>query len=630
MEKIHNVLLERSSNYAKWHNNPSHGFVHWASFLVIVSLVATGIFAGIGNISLEEEVLASSGSHTPTKSFKSQLQIGGVLKEAAQDRILVKFKDTTTSSKKNQILTYHGLKEKSEIPKIKVKIISIPSDHTPEEAIDRLLAQDRDSIEFAEVDSLNKPGFTPNDPYFSSQWEHPNTNAPQAWDTVTGEGLVIGIADTGVDCLHADLFCVPGWNVVDNNDDARDVYGHGTAVAGTAAAVGNNGIGVAGKAWAAKIMPVRVAESSGAAYDSKIASGITWAADRGAKVVNNSYQTSGSFTVQQAGKYLKSKGGLLTVSEGNYSSDQGAMASPDLISVSATDPENNLYGFSSFGNDTDVSAPGCVTTTSAGGGYSGWCGTSFSAPATAGVLALIFAAKPSLTPAQAENILVTTAKDLGTGGWDKYYGWGRIDAGASVFRALSSSSSLDTLAPSAPSGVKALASDSNRVVVSWMLSTDNVGVDGYRVYRDGSLIATTANTSYTDTSVSPLTTYVYTVRAYDAAQNISGPSNEAMVTTPVTQVSITSMQISSKTSSSATVKWTTNIPSSGSVFYGTNSVVLDKTATDGILSTAHTVTLTGLNSNTKYFYKIMFTSGDNTSSASSAVSNFRTSGGGKK
>ena len=126
---------------------------------------------------------------------------------------------------------------------------------------------------------------------------------PAAWDTRTGGGVTIAILDSGVDTTHPDLEAqlVPGWNAYDNNSDTSDVFGHGTQVAGTAAAAGNNSIGVAGVAFGAKIMPIRVTDTSGMGYASSMANGLTWAADKGARAANLSFQgVSGSSTVLSA------------------------------------------------------------------------------------------------------------------------------------------------------------------------------------------------------------------------------------------------------------------------------------------------------------------------------------------
>lgn len=236
---------------------------------------------------------------------------------------------------------------------------------------------------------------------------------------------------------------------------------------------------------------------------------------------------------------------------------------------------------------------------------------------------LIFSVNPNFTPDQAQNFLFNSAVNLGAPGWDQYFGWGKVDAGAAVALALGGGGG-DTTPPSAPTNLTATALESTKVNLSWTASTDDVGVTGYRIYRDSVQIGTSPSNSYTDTTVSANTTYSYYVKAYDAAGNISSPSNTATVTTPAPTVTITGYSVTAKTTTTATISWTTNIPSTGLVSYGKSSANLNLSITDSTLGTTHTVTLTNLTKNTKYYYKITAASGDGLTTASSPVSNFRT------
>src|SRR5207253_405036 len=133
----------------------------------------------------------------------------------------------------------------STIPQIDVRILKVPEAKL-QHALDAL--SHHTMIEFVEPDYLLPPNATPNDTYYSSQWHLPRIQAPQAWDISTGaSSVILAILDTGIDATHPDLApkLVAGWNFYDNNSDTTEVYPHGTAVAGTAAALGNNGLGVA-------------------------------------------------------------------------------------------------------------------------------------------------------------------------------------------------------------------------------------------------------------------------------------------------------------------------------------------------------------------------------------------------
>lgn len=429
MDKLHNTFLQKFSLYKKWHEWAGHTRVHWL-ILALVSFIIVWWAVSIPFSDLEESNLAKVAT-----KFSVPDSRGNILK-ALPDHILVKFKDSLPEPKKSEILRQRDLKERSEIKPLGIKIIALPANASPEKAADELKLY-KDSIEFAEPDYMLSPSFIPNDPWFVNwQKDKQQINAPAAWDSVKGgSNLILAVADTGIDCSHEDLAmdCIVGWNFYDNNSDTHDVVGHGTAVAGVVAATGNNGIGVAGAVWNSKIMPLRVSDPSGLASYSSIASAVVYAADHGVKVVNNSYQSGGSLSVRNAAHYLNHKGGLLVVSAGNAGSATGYRNNSDIVTVSAVDADDRFYAWSNFGDNIDVSAPGCAgATTVNGGGYMSFCGTSNSAPEVAGVLALVWSVNPALSPDAAEDIIFKSAKDLGASGWDQYFGWGRIDAGAAV------------------------------------------------------------------------------------------------------------------------------------------------------------------------------------------------------
>jgi subtilisin family serine protease len=163
-------------------------------------------------------------------------------------------------------------------------------------------------VEYVELDVAVEAVIVPDDPLYGDalrpQWHLPKIGCESAWETTTGDPeIVIAILDTGVYGDHEDLVSkmVPGWNVVDDNVDTEDVNGHGTIVAGQAAAATDNGIGIASVAWDCGIMPVRVAYANGWASGSSIAEGLVWAADNGARVANVSFESWCSGRVTAAG-----------------------------------------------------------------------------------------------------------------------------------------------------------------------------------------------------------------------------------------------------------------------------------------------------------------------------------------
>jgi subtilisin family serine protease len=194
-------------------------------------------------------------------------------------------------------------------------------------------------FKFAEVDGALPPAYVPNDPQYPSAWHLPKISAPTAWDNAKGIGVTIAILDSGIDLSHPDLMpqLVPGWNFYDGNNNVADVHGHGTAVAGVAAAAANNGLGVSSVSFQSKIMPMRVTDPEGYGYFSMMADAINRAADNGARVANLSFLgVSMSSTVTSAAQYMRSKGGVVVIAGGNTGA-LGPTAQHVFTSVSATD-----------------------------------------------------------------------------------------------------------------------------------------------------------------------------------------------------------------------------------------------------------------------------------------------------
>lgn len=412
-------------------------------------------------------------------------------------RILVQPRAGLSSAQFNRILQAQGGRSVSAIRELNVHIIELP-DTASEIAVANIL-KNNPHIQFAEPDMLLPPSLTSNDPYFPYQWHLTKMQAPGAWDVSLGAGVTVAILDTGVDATHPDLAgqLVAGWNMYDNNADTSDVHGHGTKVAGVVGAASNNGAGVSSLAWYAKLMPVRISQPDGWASFSTIASGLTRAADYGARVANISYGVSGSSTVQSAAQYMKNKGGVTVVSAGNTGVLVSTAASDTMISVSATDTNDALTSWSSFGPYVDVSAPGSgIWTTVRGGGYGSVSGTSFSSPATAGTVALMLAANSLLSPANIDSLLKSSAVDLGAAGWDQYYGAGRVNTTAAVYAAVGIQPTTDTTAPTV-----AITSPGNGSTVAGLVpvdvaASDNVGVTRVDLLVNNVLLASDSSSPF--------------------------------------------------------------------------------------------------------------------------------------
>jgi serine protease len=333
-----------------------------------------------------------------------------------------------------------------------------------------LKARDPD-VEYAEPDRIMTPLFVPNDPMYTQQWHYYEAkgglNLPAAWDKSTGAGINVAVIDTGYR-PHADLSgqILPGYDFITSASIAADGTGrdsdasdngdstvagqcgggmpaqdqasswHGTHVAGTIAAKTNNGVGVAGVAFGARIVPVRVLGKCGG-YTSDIADAMVWASGgtvtgapanaNKARVLNLSLGGSGACdtTTQNAINSARSRGAVVVVAAGN-SNVNAANANPancaGVITVAAVGRTGGKASYSNYGTVVDVAAPGgdsgagilstlnAGTTTPAGDNYAYYMGTSMATPHVAGVAALMLAKNPNLTPDEVEAKLKATAR----------------------------------------------------------------------------------------------------------------------------------------------------------------------------------------------------------------------------
>jgi thermitase len=447
----------------------------------------------------------------------------GPAKPFGSGYILVQPRAGLSADEFDKALKPHGGKAVSELGNLGIYVVSLPT-NASEQAVANAL-KIHPNIKFAEPDAFVQAAFVPNDTYYSSEWHQTMINAPAAWDYSQGAGVTVAILDSGIDPTHPDLASrlVPGWNFFDNNSNTADVYGHGTEVAGVVGAIGNNGVGVTGIAWKANLMPVRVTGTDGWAQISLLATGLQYAADHGARVANMSFAIQSYSTVITAAQYFKNKGGVVMNSAGNYAALDSSPASDALVSVSATDYYDNLAGFSSFGPYVDLSAPGTgIWTTTMGGGYAGASGTSFSSPLAAGVAAVMMGANSTLAPSQIVSILESTAVDHGTAGYDQYFGYGRVNAGAAVQAAAAAGGAADTQPPTVAITSPGAGSTVSGVVPVNVSASDNIGVTRVDLLINGAVFATDTTSPYAfswDSTSLAGTTASVSARAYDAAGN---------------------------------------------------------------------------------------------------------------
>ena len=367
-------------------------------------------------------------------------------------------------------------------------------DRVEAESLMRQLAADP-NVDYVEVDQRMYAVLTPNDTRLSEQWGFGTTaagiNVRPAWDKSTGSGVVVAVIDTGI-TNHADLNAniLPGYDFISDTFVSRDGNGrdsnpndegdwnpvanecysgspvsnsswHGTHVAGTVAAVGNNNLGVIGVAYGAKVVPVRVL-GRGGGYTSDIVDGITWSSGgtvagvpanaNPAEVINMSLGGSGtcSTTYQNAINAAVARGTTVVVAAGNDNADASGFTPAscgNVINVAATKNTGTRASYSNYGSTIDVAAPGgdspdCTTLIVSTGNsgtkspstenYMCMAGTSMAAPHVAGTVALMQAVRTTpLTPAQVESILKSTLRAF-PGANDKAIGNGIIDAAAAV------------------------------------------------------------------------------------------------------------------------------------------------------------------------------------------------------
>ena len=301
----------------------------------------------------------------------------------------------------------------------------------------------------------------PDDPCFHYQWHLHQVGLPAAWKLGQGDGVLVAIIDTGVsrvpDLQAARL--VPGFNFVADNEKADDDHGHGTHVAGTIAQVTNNARGVAGIAFRAALMPLKVLSAQGSGSMGAIAQAIRFAADHGAHVINMSL--GGPFPVtpvRRAIEYAHRKGVLVVAAAGNDGRGRVSYPAryPNVVAVAATQWDESTTFYSNWGKEIDIAAPGgnirvdqngdgkpdgilqnTLLPGGKGDGYLWFMGTSMAAPHVAGIAALVMGAGVT-RPDVVEKVLLDTArkpKSVAFDGHDDHYGAGIADAQAALNKA---------------------------------------------------------------------------------------------------------------------------------------------------------------------------------------------------
>jgi subtilisin family serine protease len=398
------------------------------------------------------------GFTVPTGQALSEPQPGPDKAAFAPGRILVKVEDSAPTGALASVNRENDARVEDKMPRSGVSVIDLPADLSVNEGVEIYEASPQ--VEYAEPDyevTLAQSALAPNDPGYPNMYGLDNTgqtggisdadiDAPEAWSATTGKpDTAVAVIDTGVDINHPDLNAniwtnpdeiagngidddgnsyvddVHGWDFANDDasvfDSAADDK-HGTHVAGTIAAEGNNGVGVAGVTWQAKIMPLKFI-SPGKGYVSDAAEALRYAVDEGVKISNHSYgyydYCGGCFskTLRDAVDYAAGEGHLVVAAAMNGGSDwvgddndqtpvypashQGA----NVISVAASDQRDTLTSFSNYGaTSVDLAAPGqSIYSTYPNNTYGNGTGTSMATPHVAGVAALVEAQNPDFDAA---------------------------------------------------------------------------------------------------------------------------------------------------------------------------------------------------------------------------------------
>jgi thermitase len=376
--------------------------------------------------------------------------------------IIVKFYSIVPDFIAEGIIASAGGRAEGNVSSSAVNVVSVPKNQ-----VDAIVAdlQGNLLVEYVEPNYTVQAFYTPNDPDFVNQTNLTDMQVPQAWDVSRGHGIVVAVIDTGMDFTHPELISnlwanpgemgtdangndkssngidddadgfiddVFGWNFIDNNNDFTDLNGHGTHSAGIIAASMNNSFGIAGVAPEARIMPLKVLDSTGHGTYAQVAQAIIYAVDHGAQVINLGFGgQADSQALRDATDYAYDHGVVVVAAAGNGGSDTlfYPAANPNVIAVEALDPALNLTSFSAYGYTYSVGAPGVgIYSTLPGGEFGHMSGTSMAAAEVSGVAALLLTQSQFDTVDKVRYAIFGSARDLGDYGHDLYFGYGLVQA----------------------------------------------------------------------------------------------------------------------------------------------------------------------------------------------------------
>ena len=524
---------------------------------------------------LKSYKLTNSGAYDVLPAFKMDGMQAWFTK-----RVVVKLKDGVSFSAANNLMSKYGAKFLRNITDDATFLLEVNKIENQLRLIQEL--HESGLLQWGEPDfkmELKKMS----DPMYPDQWHLNNTggndlggsplvndldiDAPEAWSIAPdASNVTVAVIDDGMEAHEDFETLLPGYTPANNGDGTPDSNGdHGQACGGLIGALHNN-IGVRGVAPGVRMFSINIFAANTSNAD--VADGINWAVNNGADVLSNSWGFSScttnisSITAAFNNAATNGRGGLgciILVASGN---DFGSCVSypadlPSVTAVGGISGDGQRSNYSNYGPALDIVAPtndailsgssiigfnyGMVTTDREGSsGYNSsnydtnFGGTSAATPVAAGVAALVLSVNPSLTKAEVENILYTTADDEGPSGFDNEYGHGRINAYQAV---LAAGGTSDTTPPSVPTALASSNIASTSFDISWTASTDDNAVTGYNIYLNGSNIGTSPNNSASVTGLIPNTNYTVAVSAFDGAGNESAQSSSINVTTSIATLS---------------------------------------------------------------------------------------------
>jgi len=482
----------------------------------------------------------------------------------ARRRILIRFKAGTERAERVEVrdsVEADYVDSYALVPRL--QLIEIPEGENRSEVIAEL--NERPEVAYAEPNLVRRlQASSPNDTFFQGfLWGLNNTgqsftvgstsytgtrdadiDAPEAWDLSRGSaGVTVAVIDSGMQLNHPDLATnlwtnpneipgngidddgngriddVNGWDFIDNDNNPSDGDGHGTHVAGTIGAVGNNGTGVTGTAWNVKLMPLKGCGDSGCPVSATIGA-LNYAVDQGVKISNNSYGGFGSsISERNAISAARDAGHLFVAAAGNdgLNTDLAGNAVypsnydlDNVISVASTTLNDGLSSFSNWGSTSvDLGAPGSqIASTYPGGGYVWLDGTSMASPHVAGVAALIRARKPNWSYSQIRDRLLNHTRPLAA------------LSGKTVTGGIVNAFSALDFAPDPPSITAGPSGISNSDTVTFSFTGETVGAGTSFECRidEGSWSSCSSPKSYSGLGEGSRT---FEVRQIDRAGNIS-------------------------------------------------------------------------------------------------------------